>query len=324
MNIAQDTTAAGPGAPAGWDFGDCAYGLEPLLLPDPLGEKDDIPEPRALTGLDVQRLCPGLLSGPVVAPGAAVPDGALDGNAQHYWFRWITGHQVAFLLWRLLGQRLRGAEESSGAERADALEAMTAYVNGYCAMLLYTSSCPRAVYEDLIRPSMFLQHPGFSGTWAPDFAAVRPLLRGRGGSRWAAEPDGERLRQAIAVHHAIHSGIAARLVPGGRSLLQAATRAEVRSSRMLGTLYDNYFLTLRRPQTQEETVAQLLRRLEAVATDVAANGLYPASEDEDLPAELCDKNVVAYGHDLLTTLSCLVKHATGLDAATLDVQLQSV
>lgn len=325
MNISYESMSAELGTPPGWDFGDCAYGLEPLLLPEPLGPGDDAPPPRAPSELDVAQLCPSLLAGAATDGAAALAPAQGPAGAQVYWFRWITGHQVSFLLWRLLGQQVRVASGSVGERRTDALAAMTAYVRGYCAMLLYTSSCPRGVYEGLIRPSMFLQHPAFSGTWAPDFGAVRPLLRGRGAARWADNPVGAQLRQAVAVHHTIHSGVAARLVPGGRSLLQEATRtAEVRGPQMLGTLYDNYFLTVRLPQSQPEIVAQLLRRLEAVAVDLRANGLHDPADDEDLPAELCENDVVECGRDVLGVLLRLAGYATGLDAEALGVQLESV
>jgi hypothetical protein len=118
--------------------------------------------------------------------------------------------------------------------------------------------------------------------------------------------------------------VAARLVPDGRSLLQAATRTEVRSERMLGTLYDNYFLTVRLPQTQEEVVVQLLRRLDAVAVDLRANGLHGAAEVEDRPAELREPSVLDSERDLLGILLRLAVHAAGADSHVVGAQLESV
>jgi len=53
------------------------------------------------------------------------------------------------------------------------------YIRAYCALLLYWGSCPPSVYDAVIRPSMRLRHPSFSGTWAADYWPVKDLLRGR-------------------------------------------------------------------------------------------------------------------------------------------------
>ncbi|MFE9429209.1 hypothetical protein ACFYNO_40410 [Kitasatospora sp. NPDC006697] len=301
-----------------WNFGDYAYGLEPLLLPPPLGADDAASPVPSARGPELKPLAPNLLR--AAATGALPEDGPSSADTQVYWFRWITGHQVSFLLWRLLGQQVQAAARAPEGPGAEALAAMAAYVRGYCAMLLYTSSCSREVYGDLIRPSMFLQHPGFSGTWAPDFTVLRPLFRGRRLPGWADD----RLRREVALHHTIHAGVAARLVPDGRSLLQTATRTEVRSEWMLGTLYDNYFLTVRLPQTQEEVVVQLLRRLDAVAADLRANGLYGAAEVEDRPAELREPGVLDSERDLFGILLRLAVHAAGADSHVVGAQLESV
>ncbi|MGW2317458.1 hypothetical protein [Streptomyces sp. NPDC001680] len=326
MNISEDSASDTPGAPEGWDFGDYAYGLEPLLMPEPLGPDDEASPVPAPSGLDVESLLPNLLRGaatyglPGPVPGQGVSAPGIGADTQVYWFRWITGHQISFLLWRLLAQQTRTVAQLPEERRGDALAAISSYVRGYCAMLLYTSSCPRDVYEGLIRPSMFLQHPGFSGTWAPDFTALRPLLRGRRLPEWSDE----QLEQDVSLHHKIHAGVAARLVPGGRSLLQEATRTEVRSARMLGTLYDNYFLTVRLPQKQDELVVQLLRRLDAVAADLLTNGLYAEADDRDRPVELKELDVLDCERDLLGILLRLAAHATGTESRSVGVQLESV
>lgn len=253
-------------------------------------------------------------------------DAATDApDPRVHWFRWITGHQISFVIWRLLAQEMRTATLTEGVRQANAIAAMSAYVRGYCAMLLYTGSCSREVYEELIRPSMFLAHPGFSGTWAPDFTAVRQVFRGRqlswlGGGSVVAE-----LRRAVAVSHLVHSGVAAKLVPAGGSLLQeAVSTGSNRRPNLLGILYDNYFMTARAHDADDQVVPQLLRRLEAVALDVAAHGLNSGGADEQRPPELRDADVLEVERDLLGTMVRVAEHAAGLDSSDLDLQPQSV
>ncbi|MFF4032647.1 hypothetical protein ACFYZ2_23345 [Streptomyces sviceus] len=211
---------------------------------------------------------------------------------QLFWFRWITGHQVTFLIWHLMGRLLSATPERNVPSSAS-LAKLEAYVYGYCAMLLYCGSCPRDLYNSLIRPRMFLQHRGFSGTWAPDFAPVRGLFRGRD-LRGTRMREASELSRAVDVHKAIHAGVAARLVPGGRSLLQqSVTEVAVRPSERTAVIYDNFFMTLRAPLADEDITAQLLRRLRAVAVDLAANGLHPLEDDAGArPEELLREEVL--------------------------------
>lgn len=120
---------------------------------------------------------------------------------------------------------------------------------------------------------MALQHPGFSGSWAPDFVPVRRLLRAGG-----AEPPDTPLGRECALNVLIHEGIADKLVPAGKSLLKSVARQEDMTWKRsaLAVLYDMYFLTLRAPVPYEVVVRQLMRRLHAIGRDIATNGLYPA------------------------------------------------
>ncbi|HKF76399.1 MAG TPA: hypothetical protein VKF59_09675, partial [Candidatus Dormibacteraeota bacterium] len=80
--------------PAGpdWDFGGFPYGLEPLTLP-PAGSRP--PVPSGLGGPDAGRLRRSIgLIGPGAA-GGLPPCPELD---DLFWFRWITGHQVSFVV----------------------------------------------------------------------------------------------------------------------------------------------------------------------------------------------------------------------------------
>ncbi|MEU3861710.1 L-tyrosine 3-hydroxylase [Streptomyces sp. NPDC028722] len=248
------------------EYGGRAYGLEPLMLPpDPVHCNAD--------GQLTRRYAELLGQGPDPGAESANAPVAADSAEQLFWFRWITGHQVTFMLWQELGRR---AAEAGVAAPPDDAAAMARLVRGYSAMLLYTASCTRDVYLRIIRPSMALHHPAFSGAWARDYGPVRALLRGRLPAAWDGRSDA--LSEECALNERVHEGIGAKLVPNAPSLLQSATgncRPLPRDVR--AALFDTYFLTLRGPCAPEEVAAQLLRRLRAVREDLAANGLYPAS-----------------------------------------------
>ncbi len=274
-----------------WDFGGFAYGLEPLRIPMTNVADGDLVTTDPATDysyeLDCQRI---RTAGRLVTPQSGAR--GVDAVNALYWFRWITGHQVSFVLWRLIAQALAAVPdgERPPAELADAV---THYVRGYCGMLLYTSSCPPNVYHRLIRSSMYLQHRAFSGSWAPDYRPVRPLFRGRR-SAWISGSQGLRLAGAVDLYQRVHVGIAAKLVPNGGSLLSDARRTHQQDLDVLGVLYDNYFMTLRAAVPRDEVVTQLVRRLVAVTQDVAVNGLYPDENDradETRPGELCAPDV---------------------------------
>ncbi|QIS09870.1 hypothetical protein [Nocardia arthritidis] len=254
-----------------WNYGAYRYGLEPLYLPN---SKECVERGRfgALMpkpcDLDAVRL-------------AEPPD--LDLLDEVFWFRWITGHQITFVLWQLTARIL--GRPTMDQETA---EVLTFLAEGYSAILLYTSSCTRDSYERVIRPSMYRQHHGFSGSWAPDYMLVRSLYNGRA---LASEPRDttERLHRAVRVNQLVHAAVAARLVPGSESLLRTSIseiRLQPRST--LGVVYDQFFMTVREPVPDEEIISQLIRRLRAVLIDVWRNGLYPGGSEsyEGLPPEL--------------------------------------
>jgi L-tyrosine peroxygenase len=255
-----------------WDFGGHPYGLEPLTLPAPGswlpaagGAAAAITVPARGGAADRASLVEEF---GVPPRSAALPDDA----DQLYWFRWITGHQVCFILWQRIGRLMRAA---GGGERdpAAAIAPLRHCVRGTCAMLQYTGSCPAGVYSTVIRPRMRLQHPAFSGSWAPDFWPVRDLLRGRS-TAFAGVPGAEALAEAVELYRTVHEEVAERLVPDGRSLLR---QAEVRSWNLpvMRLMYDNFFLTMRAAVAEDAVSAQLLRRLVAIARDVEINGLHP-------------------------------------------------
>ncbi|MFI9262191.1 hypothetical protein ACIGT4_31500 [Streptomyces sioyaensis] len=281
------TLVANPN-PDEWDFGDFPYGLEPLIMP-PIGyatttsvmvtTTQHLSCDHELAVFQLRMLAAGELTG---------ESGAVDkpSDAQLFWFRWITGHQISFLIWYLMGRALEEVEQH-GDPDGSSLARLETYAYGYCVMLLYTGSCPLELYQTLIRPRMFLQHRSFSGTWAPDFALVRRLFRGRGLAQ-GTSPQTTGLARAVGINKKIHDGIAARLAPEGKSLLQqAAAETITRPSPRTAALYDNFFMTLRAPIEEPDVTAQLLRRLRAVALDIATHGLYPLGhEGEARPEEL--------------------------------------
>jgi L-tyrosine peroxygenase len=248
------------------EFGGRAYGLEPLVLPP-------VPVPSSGDGHLRRRYAELLGRGPDTGTEAPSGLGAADSAEQLFWFRWITGHQLTFMLWQEL--RRRAAEDAVPAPPHE-VAAAARLVRGYTAMLLYTASCTRDVYHRIIRPSMALHHPAFSGAWARDYGPVRALLRGRLPAAWDGWADA--LLEECALNEAVHEGIAAKLVPDAPSLLQSAAgngRPLPRDVRAV--LFDTYFLTLRASCSPAEIAAQLLRRVRVMRDDLAANGLYPAA-----------------------------------------------
>jgi hypothetical protein len=279
-----------------WDFGGSAYGLEPLVLPSvgdleaAGGDPQGVPSAAAYA-----EICWRIRS--LGERGVLMPEvQRCDAPDELFWFRWITGHQVCFVIWHLIAQVLDNVNNSRRIP-GKALEPMCRYVDGYSAMLLYTGSCPRGLYGRLIRPSMRLRHCAFSGSWAPDYWPIRDLFRGRKQSvMWSA--DTGELQDAITLLHLVHDGVAARLVSNGRSLLREAS-VRGPSHRMAGMIYDTYFMTLRAPVLRQDVVAQLLRRLVAIAQDIAVNGLYADGDGDERPAELRTAEVIKCENNLV-------------------------
>lgn len=297
MNAVAGTTALRLPAVGTWDFGDYLYGLEPLTLPHPGAAADP---PGKISQVEVERTYHDLLAAARRGLRATAP--VDEANLERlYWFRWIVGHHISFIIWRLLAADLRRAY-AGPVERSVAI-AITQYVRGYCAMLLYTSSCTPAIYNSAIRPSMYRLHRTFSGTWAPDYRPVRSLFRGRRLPS-LAEPERERLVREVKLSHTIHLGVAAKLVPDGRSLLQRSVAdRSVAPHHAWGAMFDCCFLTLRAPVSAQEIAAQLLRRQQAVSFDLATNGLYPtAAGQAHLPKTLTTSAVAECEHSLLDDL----------------------
>ncbi|WP_433574267.1 L-tyrosine 3-hydroxylase [Nocardia brasiliensis] len=197
-----------------------------------------------------------------------------------FWYRWIAGHQISFLLWRAMCDVVCQYPDEVPGERE--LEVLSACIDGYSAMLLYSSTVPRDHYHADIRPRMALQHPAFSGTWAPDYRPVRRLFHGR--LPWQDDPSCRALDAAVDRNELTHSHIADHLVPDGRSLLQQSVGAPgVSVSREKEDLYDNFFLTVRRPVSHAEFVAQLDARITELTVDLSHHGMYPMVDGRHHP-----------------------------------------
>lgn len=311
MSVDPPAVQPGPPVPYGWEFGDAPYTLEPLWLPEPGPIAAPEPEPDEH---DLIKRLHRRLAEPAPAGSAAAELCQAASTEALFWFRWITGHQVSFILWRLMARSMDAlADPDPDADESEVLRDLAGYVRAYGSMLLYTSSAPRARYEALIRPSMALQHPGFSGSWAPDYPPVRDVLRGRRLSvREGAAA--EELRAAVKNVQLVHADVAARLVPNGTSLLQLAAAANVPGANRpdRGVLYDNYFVVLRGPVTLATVLTQLLRRLSAVALDLGAQGLYPEPDPEAGPDALADATAAAYERSLPDVLAQIARQAAGL------------
>ncbi|MGA6174484.1 hypothetical protein ACPEIF_30045 [Streptomyces sp. NPDC012600] len=290
-----------------WDFSDYPYGLEPLTLPHP-------GEPYATGGCvgpaDVTRVCEALHTR--ADEGFEITRPAVGHTLERlFWFRWITGHQISFVIWRLLADALARLSAGEG-DREELSAEIAQHVRGYCGMLLYTGSCDRAVYNGTIRPSMYRLHSTFTGTWAPDYPPVRSLFRGRKVPPVSAS-QADALVREVRLSSQIHLGVASKLVTGGRSLLQrTVAERDTAQPRMWGAVFDCYFLTLRAPVSSSEVASQLLRRQKAVAMDLAANGLYPAAGADEIPEELRQPDVLACEEDLTDALFRIARLAAGL------------
>jgi hypothetical protein len=147
---------------------------------------------------------------------------------------------------------------------------------------------------------------------------VRQIFRGK--LPWQDNPLCASLTEAVARNAATHDYIADHLVPNGRSLLQqSAQLASATVSREKEDLYDNFFLTVRRPVSRVQFIRPLRARVEDVGADLAHNGLYP--------------NVDGHHHPVITgpsggiTMTLVPRVLRTLDEATRRIaeqQLQGV
>ncbi|MFJ3090075.1 L-tyrosine 3-hydroxylase [Streptomyces sp. NPDC086838] len=304
MNLSDNKALSTALPTAGrWGFGGHLYGLEPLALPERFLDRSIGPG----EGYDTvgAPLGPGavLLDYEASARAELTPRGEAEVD-RLFWFRWVTGHQTTFALWQVLSAVVEEAGRP-GADSDELSRLARCMMRTYSLMLLYASSCPPEMYERVIRDPMARQHPNLSGSWARDYAGVRPLVRGKValGSETAAAD----LAFECELNERVHKGIAARVVPSGVSLLLTPgvrqKTKELRRETLLW-LYDGIFLTSRAPVGYATVVRQLLRRIHAVHLDVSVNGLYPSCARTGVPepAELTADDVTELKASFTSTL----------------------
>src|SRR5689334_8674860 len=100
-----------PPAGVDWVFGGYCYGVDPLTLPAPgTPDRAEAGEPP-----DFRDACRRIraIGETGVPPDRIEP---CQDEEELYWFRWITGHQVSFVVWRLMSQLVDDVTEG----RADA------------------------------------------------------------------------------------------------------------------------------------------------------------------------------------------------------------
>ncbi len=180
-------------------------------------------------------------------PRAAARRSPAASPEQLFWFRWITGHQVSFILWQLTGRLLHGPRPRAGGAPGGVHPRVLRHAPLHRLL-------PAARVRDAHPPQHVPAAPRVQRTWAPGLRTRPPLFRGR------RAPEGAGLRAAIELHRTVHEGVAAKLVPDGRSLLQRSIRERtIHRSEIAGVIYDDYFMTRRAAVDGGAVTGQLLR-----------------------------------------------------------------
>lgn len=247
-------------------YGDYPYGLEPLVLPDPGEPWLDVEERRFEFGNVPYR--------PVAFGIEDVPSTA------RAWFRWITGHQLSFLIWRFIAIGCDSRYVASVDSRA-----IAQLVAGYSASLAYTASMSAVEYASTVRPAMERTHRAFTGSWAPDYRLVRTLMHSPRRTAAALGAGADELVVRIRECNDVHREVANRLVPTGVSLFQESGMTTVGARTHVDTdlIYDAFFLVARRPVSFGSALEQFERRVHAVAAD-----LERSESGADHPCDGCD------------------------------------
>jgi L-tyrosine peroxygenase len=264
-------------------YGDYPYGLEPLVLPGP-------DEPWLEAGKH------GFESGNVAY--RPVPAGAEDVcPATRAWFRWITGHQLSFLIWRFIASGCDLRYVASVDARA-----VSQLVAGYSAALGFASFMSPGEYAGTVRPAMERTHRGFSGSWAPDYRPIRDLMLSPRRSAAALGAGADELIVRIRECHDVHREVANRLVPTKVSLLQGAGMPAGGAGTQAATdlIYDAFFVVARRPVSYASALEQFERRVHAVTADLkrSKDGAEPGCDG--FTADVID-SIRQRLHDALTS-----------------------
>ncbi|MFF8282022.1 O-methyltransferase [Streptomyces albus] len=253
--------------------GACSADADEVLLTLPLPEEEFTACRRCPGGActraaqrieDDLRLLTRVAHGP--APPAERPPSDPDARMRH---RWLVGHQLAFVVWRLLQPTLRELVRTSARDAAD--RAARLY-DIYTLLFLYTGSCSAARYAATVRADMAAHDPALSGEWHRDHMALTGLLRQARATCPASVL--APLKAAVKRSHRIHMAVAGKLVPGGQSLLQqAGRRAGSQPTEAECEVIDDFFHVRRAPVCEQAFIAQATRRLVRVVCDIRTYGL---------------------------------------------------
>ncbi|MET7568977.1 hypothetical protein ABZT04_10800 [Streptomyces sp. NPDC005492] len=251
-----------------------------------------LPEPGS--GMAGERCRP-----PRESPAALpVPSGA-DARTRR---RWILGHQVAFMVWRLTADALIPLTAPTSAHGPSAVEEAARLYDLSSALFVYTGSCSAERYEATVRADMRNCDPAFSGEWAADHAPL-PGLLARVRSAHPPRVLG-RLMDAVHTGHRVHRAMAERLVPHGASLLRTAGRPSGRGPTPDEiSRYDAFFRVERGPVCRSGFAVQLLRRTEWMLADLATHGLDGGGPQLPLDEATVVGHLEELAHSLTTTIA---------------------
>ncbi|WP_053736489.1 hypothetical protein [Nocardia sp. NRRL S-836] len=188
--------------------------------------------------------------------------------------RWFLGHHAAFLVWRFLSASLDRLirEPDSQLVRLTALG-----YDAYSALLAYSGSCSREVYEDVIRPLMTSFDPAFSGRWARDYEPVPGLLRRARAALGSAAA--APLAAASKANLLAHMEVMRKLVPDGNSLLRESGRARLSTTDAERDRFDEFFLVSRENVCTSRYRAHRAAVFAAIGRDLAKHPVRPEYRD---------------------------------------------
>ena len=264
-----------------WCIGGTGYGVEALVMPF-TGSRLRRPSATPAETAALRRSGEALqmmVESPEVVPRNDAVDSSLAS-----WARWINGHQLTFIAWRL-AREVRDAFKAKLIGPHQAAHLLAACVDAYSRLLVYSGSCSISDYHQIIRPAMYRHNPAFSGTWAADYAPIRDVLRMNPESMVELGPNA-MLHRVLSDNRAVHEYIANRLVPDGVSLLQQAHHVPLGQSRVVRNgAYDLFFMTARSQISGQELLAALLRRANDLLLDVSlsADSFERNFTDSDAP-----------------------------------------
>lgn len=192
-------------------------------------------------------------------------------------YRWLVGHHAAFTVWQSLAGGLRALAAAPEAAVSSLTTGAAALYDTYSVLLLYAGSCTPELYGAMLRPHMTTTHPAFSGQWSRDHASVPAALRAVRDRHAPARI--APLSRAVKDNRRVHMAVAAKLVPGGASLLQqSGRRPSQRPTEDEQALYDTHFRVQRQPLCRTAQHTQLIRLLGQCAADIAGHGLGSAPD----------------------------------------------